>query len=101
MQKYVDNITISEVVDKGQESCVQEVVDDLATQASDDVFQLNKRKCQELRISFARKEPRFHPICVNRQTLENVNSVKLLGLNISSDLKWNVHASELVRKVSK
>ena len=29
-----------------------------------------------------------------------MNSGKLLGLNISSDLKWNDHASELVRKVS-
>ena len=29
-----------------------------------------------------------------------MNSVKLVGLNISSDLKWNVHVSELVRKVS-
>ena len=75
------------------------MVDDLATRASDDGFQLNKRKCKELRISLARKEPGFQPICVNRQTLENVNSVKLLGLNISSDLKWNVHASELIRKV--
>ena len=97
MWKYVDNTTISEVVDKGQESWVQEVVD--ATQASDDGFQLNKRKCKELRMSFARNKPEFDPICV--KTLENVNSVKLLGLNISSDLKWNVHASELVRKVSK
>ena len=100
MWKYVDDTTISEVVDKGQESCVQELVDDLATQASDDGFQLNKRKCKELRISFARKEPGFDPICVNRQTLENVNSVKLLGLNIGSDLKWNVHATELVTKAS-
>ena len=32
--------------------------------------------------------------------LETVKSVKSLGLNISSDLKWNVHVSELVRKVS-
>ena len=32
--------------------------------------------------------------------IETVKSVKLLGLNISSDLKWNVHVSELVRKVS-
>ena len=59
--KYVDDTAISEVVDKGQESCVQEVVDDLATQASDNGFQLNKRKCKELRISFARKEREFDP----------------------------------------
>ena len=63
MWKYVDDITISEVVDEGQESCVQEVVDDRATQASDDGFQINKRKCKELRISFARKESEFDPIC--------------------------------------
>ena len=88
------------MIDKGQESCFQQVVDDLATQARDDGFQLNKRKRKEFRISFARKEPGFDPICVNRQTQENVNSVKLLGLNISSDLKWIVHVSELVNKVS-
>ena len=32
--------------------------------------------------------------------LETVNSVKFLGLNVSSDIKWNVQVSELVRKVS-
>ena len=29
-----------------------------------------------------------------------MKSVNILGLNISSDLKWNVHVSELARKVS-
>lgn len=75
--------------------------DDLARQARIDGFQLNKRKCKELRISFRRNEPEFDAICVNRHTLETVNNVKLLGLlNIRSDIKWNVHVSELARKVS-
>ena len=82
MWKYVDVITISDVVDKGQGSCIQQVVDDLAIQARDDGFQLNERTCKELRISFARNEPKFDPIWVNRQTLRTVNSVKVLGLNI-------------------
>ena len=56
---HVDNITISEVADKGQESCIHQVVDDLAWQARDDGFQLNERKCKELRISFTRNEPEF------------------------------------------
>ena len=95
MWKYVDDTIISDVVNKGQESCIQQVVDDLARQARNAGFQLNDRKCKELRISFARNEPEFDPICVNCQTLETVNSVKLLGLDISSDLKWNIHVSEL------
>ena len=100
MWNCVDDTTIYEVIDKGQESCLQQVVDDLAIQARDDRFQLNERKCKELRMSFTRNKPKFDPILVNHQTLESVNSVKLLGLNICSDLKWNVHVSELVRKVS-
>ena len=46
-------------------------------------------------MSFVRNKPEFDPILVNHQTLESVNSVKSLGLNVSSDLKWNVHVSEL------
>ena len=54
MWKYVFDTTIPEVTDKGQESCIQQVVDDLAIQAKDDGFQLNERKCKELSISFTR-----------------------------------------------
>ena len=54
MWKYVD--------DKGQESCIQQVVEDLPIQARNDGFQLNERKCKELMISFARNEPEFDPI---------------------------------------
>ena len=32
--------------------------------------------------------------------IETVKRVNILGVNISSDLKWNVHVSELVRKAS-
>ena len=41
----------SEVIAKGQESCIQQMVDDLAIQARDDGFQLNERKCKELRLA--------------------------------------------------
>ena len=39
---------------------------------------------------------------INDKEIEVVTSpsVKLLGLNISNDLKWNTHISEIVRKVS-
>ena len=35
------------------------------------------------------------------QAREVVDSVKLLGLNISSDLTWNIHINETVKKASK
>lgn len=38
MWEYVDDTTISEVIAKGQESCIQQMVDDLAIQARDNDF---------------------------------------------------------------
>ena len=51
------------------------MVDDLVRQARNVGFQLNERKGKDLRISFARNEPVFHPLWVNNgpQTLETVN----------------------------
>ena len=50
----MDDTTVSEVVYKGHDRCIQQVVDDRAMQARDDGFQLNERKRKELRIRFAR-----------------------------------------------
>ena len=100
MWKYVDDTSISETVGKGCESNLQRVVDDLSRQPSSEGFQLNEAKCKELRISFTNNNSTFHPILLNGKPLEEVTSAKLLGLNISSDLKWNVHVLELVKKAS-
>ena len=75
-------------------------MDDLSRQSSSEGFQLNEAKCKELRISFTNSNSTFHPILLNGKPLEEVTSAKLLGLNISSDLKWNVHVLELVKRAS-
>ena len=44
--------------------------------------------------------PDLRPVIINDKPIEVVPSVKLLGLNISNDLKWNFHISEISRKFS-
>ena len=61
---------------------------------------LNEIKCKELRICFCKTSPTLDPVKVNDRSLEVVSSAKILGLNISDDLKWNVHITELVKKAS-
>ena len=51
MWKYVDATTISEVIAKGEEGCIQHMVDDLAIQVRDEGFQLNERKCKRAHMS--------------------------------------------------
>ena len=100
MWKYVDDTSISELVEKGHASNIQNVVSDLSRQSISEGFELNESKCKELRISFARRKPEFDPLVVNGKPLEIVTGVKVLGLNISSDLKWNMHIMELVKKAN-
>ena len=90
MWKYVDDTTIAEAVDNRQEV----VLSKWKTSSQ------GKKGMTNFKISVGWNEPEFEPICVNPQTLETINSVKLLGLNVSGDIKWNVQVSELVRKVS-
>ena len=52
-------------------------------------------------ISFTKSQQEFEPILINGDALEVVDSVKLLDLNISSDLTWNIHINEILKKASK
>ena len=90
MWKYVDDTTIAEAVDNRQEVVLSKWR----------TISQGKKGMTNFKISCGRNEPEFEPTCVNPQTLETVNSVKLLGRNVSGDIKWNVQVSELVRKVS-
>ena len=97
----VDNTTTSEVVAKGGASNAQHIADCVSQWSLDNRVQLNSEKCKELRISFTKKLSEFHPILVNGNQLEAVRSAKLLGVIITSDLSWNEHINETVKKASK
>ena len=43
----------------------------------------------------------FDPMIVGRKELEVVDSVKLLGVTISSSLSRNLHVDEVIKKASK
>ena len=97
----MDDTTISEIIPRGQLGGIQAVVDDLSSQSQRERFKLNEAKCKELRISFAKNsQDNLDPIVVNNKNLEVIQTAKLLGLTISSNLKWNAHVSEIVSKAA-
>ena len=89
-------------VERGNVSTIQNAVTEFSDKAHANKFQMNEAKCKELRISisFTRTNPQFDPVMVNDKPLEIVQHAKLLGLNISSDLKWNFHVSETTKKAA-
>ena len=99
--KYVDDTTVSETIPKGAISHAQLIVDEVVEWSRLNRFQLNTDKCKELRISFAKNKPDLPPLMVCGNTLEVVDSAKLLGVTITSNLTWNLHVAEVIKKASK
>ena len=93
--KYVDDTTISETVAKGELSNAQRTTERVVQWSLENRVQLNTDRCKEMRISFSKSQQEFEPILINRDALEVVDSVKLLGLNISSDLTWNININKI------
>ena len=54
----------------------------------------------ETRISFASTHRTFPPVIINEKATDVVSTVKLLGLKISNELKWNYNVTEISKEVS-
>jgi hypothetical protein len=98
--KYVDDSCLSESVRSDGSSNLQKYVDEFNQKSTADGFQINESKCKEFCISFAPSTREFQPITINGKIVERVTSVKLLGLTISNNLKWNRHISHICKKVA-
>ena len=89
--KYADDLTITEVVPKGLTSDMQTTVNSIHSQSVNLKFTMNEDKCKEMKIQFSSAERHFSPLTINNKELDLVSQVKVLGIIISNDLKWNCH----------
>ena len=64
-------------------------------------MQLNADKCKELVKDFKKNKHAFSPVVVCGKELSVVNSARVLGVMLSSDLKWNEHVNESIKKANK
>ena len=99
--KFVDDVTISEVVTTSNESHLQSDLEDLQRWASENDMKLNGRKCKEMTISFLRCDVDCPPLEIDGHQLERVATFKILGLTINNTIKWSECVDVIVRKSSK
>ncbi|CAB4010211.1 Hypothetical predicted protein, partial [Paramuricea clavata] len=62
---------------------------------------LNPKKCKEMIITFLKcNHICFSPIYISGVPVELVSSLKLLGVHLSNDLTWNLHADYTIKKAN-
>ena len=89
---------MAETISKGGSNTIHKDADDLINQPVTNKFEMNEGKCKELRIGFRNLTAHFEPICLNfiiNNSRRSVRCAKILGLTVSSDLKWDEHVHQI------
>ncbi|KAI8496087.1 hypothetical protein Bbelb_259280 [Branchiostoma belcheri] len=64
-------------------------------------MKLHPNKCKVVHFHFTKIPPPLPALQIDGHTLQSVNSAKLLGVWIQSDLKWNTHVTHMIKQGSK
>ena len=90
--KYVDDLTLGENRLLGHESNLQSELNELTSWAEDNGFSLNPTKCQTLQVYFGRRSIVQPSFVISNTRLQCVPNVKLLGVTLQNNLKWDIVA---------
>ena len=99
--KYVDDLTLGEVIKRNQPTTLQNSLDNISYWCQQNDVLPKPSKCNLLCINFLRQMNPRTDITLNEIPLNVVSHFKLLGVTIQNDLKWNLHVQEIVSKASR
>ena len=98
--KYVDDLTILELRSRHDQSNLGKSLDEVAQWAFQNDMLINFQKSSVIHFDFSRHPTPQAPILITGKVIPTTTKVKLLGLNITSDLKWDEHINDLILKAS-
>ena len=81
-----------------EENMLQHQVDNFCSFISENKLVANARKCKTMKFNFSKKHDFPLEIMMGQDILQEVNQMKLLGVIISTDLKWQRNTEYIVRK---
>ena len=99
MHKFVDDITLTEVVERDELSNMSFHFSNVVGWSSDNLMNINYKKTKDMVLGILCKNPPSEPV-VNGSLIERVSVFKLLGVYIEHSLKWNSHVDYICAKAS-
>jgi hypothetical protein len=99
--KFVDDVTLSEVVKTESISVLHTDLDTISAWAKGNNMNLNPKKCKEMMVCPLKHTPDLVPLLLNKVPLDKVVSHKVLRMTIIDNLKWNKNTNEIISKASK
>lgn len=107
--KYVDDTTLYEVIHPEGRTTedsqsltpnLQDEANKVLKWAQQNHMELNAKKTKEMLITFGKQPSTLASIEIDGHAIDRVQTSKLLGVHISSDLKWDKHVESIHSKAS-
>jgi hypothetical protein len=99
LYKFLDDVTLSETVVQGTPSCFNSSTEESIVWSKQNHMHINLIKTKEMILGSV-KDSTAQPLRVEEHDIERVDSFKLLGLIIDSNLRWNKHVEFICSKAS-
>ena len=82
-------------------SNLQDLVDYIYNWTVTNNMKLNVTKCKEMILDFGRVKRNFPPLLIDNTEVERVNSARIFGVTIQTNMNWNEHVNKIVKKSGK
>ena len=95
------NIPVHNQFIKSEHLKTTKYLNDINDWTENNLMMLNQKKTKQIIFNFNRDKQFTTEVELKNESLELVNEVKLLGVIISSDLKWHKNTNYLTKKANK
>ncbi len=100
VHKYIDDITITETISSSLHTNLQESFDTIQKWSTENSMTVNAKKTKEMLISFKQDKLNTPPLVCGNSTLQVVDSYKILGITVSSNMTWKEHIEYMYARAS-
>ncbi|XP_035677112.1 phthiocerol synthesis polyketide synthase type I PpsC-like [Branchiostoma floridae] len=99
--KFVDDLNLLEIRNPTvTPSSLQNDLSDLEKWSGENSMVLHPGKCQVLHVKFSKSVSILPPLKINNNELRQVQTMKILGVLMQYNLKWNAHVDYMYSKSS-
>ena len=99
--KFVDDKTLSYTYSGDPTKTLQEALDIELNQTKEDKMIINESKCHVITFNFSKHNVPPQNLRLNDNILNPIDKIKLLGVILTSDLKWTENTTNICSKINR
>ena len=99
--KFVDDKTLIHSYSGDPAPFLQNVLNIENAETVKDKMRINEAKCNIINFNFSSTNTPPEKLILNNNEIVSVDKIKLLGVTLTSDLRWKENTAEIIKKVNK